>query len=71
MCYNYSNLESVIITCSYDSEYPIDRLTDPNPRLLVTNTRDNVLDQKICMFLALTPKFYIKISNSIKVIYII
>jgi hypothetical protein len=31
VCYNYSNLESVIIICGYASEYPINRFTNPNP----------------------------------------
>jgi hypothetical protein len=41
MCYNYSNLGSVVINCSYDCKWSINPITIPNPSL-VTDTCDSM-----------------------------
>jgi hypothetical protein len=42
MCYNYSNLQSVIINGSYDLWVSSKSIHQSKPRLQVTNTRDNI-----------------------------
>jgi hypothetical protein len=41
MCYDYSNLGSVIINCNYDPKWSIYPITIRTPSL-VTDTRDNM-----------------------------
>jgi hypothetical protein len=43
MCYRYSNLQSVIINCSYDFRVSNKSNHQSKPRLQVTKTRDNTL----------------------------
>jgi hypothetical protein len=42
MCYNYGNLENVIIICRYDWWISSKSIHQSKPRLLVTNTHDYI-----------------------------
>jgi hypothetical protein len=42
MCYNYCNLESAIISCSYDLSISKKSIRQSKPVSLVTDTRDNI-----------------------------
>jgi hypothetical protein len=42
MCYSYSNLQSVIIACTYALWVYNKLIHHSKPRLQITNTRDNI-----------------------------